>query len=267
VQRQQWSKIKQKPTRSVTKTGRICKRDDGSLPENKGRMTHSAKAIKKRMQQAIEREQVNKPYLEKKRQLSLSTSKMVNNSRVLQLENLTKQIGKKLLFAELNLSLATGSRLAITGANGCGKSTLLRILLGYQPVDSGTVTWAMQAEFAYYDQMATKLDLNATVIENCRTVNQDETLIRTTLGQLLFAGDLVQQTVNNLSFGERSKVALAMVLLQQANILVLDEPTNHLEINAREALEVALQAYTGTIIFVSHDRYFCDKLATEELAL
>lgn len=267
VQREQWSKVKQKHTRSVTKTGRICKRDDGSLPASKEKLTYQVAAVRARMQQAIEKQTADKPFVQKKRKLMNNSTVEISNKVVLQAQGLTKKIAGKVLFTDLSIELVRGGRLAICGENGSGKSTLLRILISSLVADVGEVYWPPQVKYAYYDQMALNLNPQQTPLESCQQYCQDETLIRTTLGQLFFETDLINVAIKSLSQGERAKLALTHVLLQPSNVLILDEPCNHLELAAREALEIMLLQYEGSIIFVSHDRHFCDILATDSCRL
>ena len=262
VQREQWSKVKQMPTRSVTKTGRICKRDDGSLPASKEKLTYQVAAVRARIQHAIAKQQAEKPFVQKQRKLISNCGDTVSNKIVLYVKGLSKTRADKMLFSQLDFELARGDRLAIVGDNGCGKTTLLRILIGSLTADAGEVCWSPQVKFAYYDQLALNLDPEKTALDSCQDYCDDETLIRTTLGQLFFTAALINMPIKSLSPGERAKLALTYVLLQPSNVLILDEPCNHLELAAREALEVMLMQYTGSIIFVSHDRVFCDRIAT-----
>ena len=171
--------------------------------------------------------------------------------------------GKQLLHMP-NVQVDRGAKIALIGANGSGKSTLLRTLIGEQPALSGTYQWGVNVEVGYYAQAHEGLDLHHTVLEeiqNVRPMGEEEG--RTYLGRFLFSGDDVFKKVGDLSGGERSRVALAKLTLQRANVLLLDEPTNHLDIVARQALESVLRDYPGSLLFVSHDRYFINALANQ----
>lgn len=263
VEREQWSRVKQKHSRSVTKTGRICKRDDGSLPASKERMTHTTAALRSRIKTQLEKAKVDKPFIQKQRGLTAGTGQRVANQFVLEVTSLTKAYTDKVLFQDLRFVVEQGSRLAITGANGSGKSTLLKILLGLEQADAGEIYWPPQVKVAYYAQEAENLNLQQSALDNCLAVCEDQTLIRTSLGQLFFPMTQLEVPMVKLSQGERSKLALVVLLLKPANVLLLDEPCNHLEIASREALEQALQRYPGTIVFVSHDRAFREGIMSD----
>jgi ATP-binding cassette subfamily F protein 3 len=162
------------------------------------------------------------------------------------------------------LRVARDARVALVGPNGAGKTTLVRTLVGdLGPLD-GYVSAAPGARVAYLEQAQAELTGDQTVLEAMRSAGaMDDQEARNLLARFLFRGDEVQRAVSVLSGGERSRLALARLSLRHANLLVLDEPTNHLDLAAREQLEAVLAAYEGTLIFVSHDRYFIDKLATE----
>ena len=161
------------------------------------------------------------------------------------------------------IEIERGQRVALIGPNGSGKTTLLRTIVGELPPLRGGVRMGYNVKMNYYAQSHEGLNHDATIISEIRQVNPDlkETQIRTLLGRFLFSGDDVYKRVGDLSGGERSRVALAQLTLMGGNLLVLDEPTNHLDIDAREALETVLNDYQGTILFVSHDRYFIDAVA------
>jgi ATP-binding cassette subfamily F protein 3 len=177
--------------------------------------------------------------------------------------------GEKRLFDGIGFLLQKGDRAFITGPNGCGKSTLLKILLGSLHQSAGRVEWGYNVEMGYYDQENQRLTPENTVLEELWSAypHLTETEIRNTLAQFRFVGDDVFRTVSVLSGGERARLTLSKLILSKVNLLVLDEPTNHLDIDSREALETALNAFEGTVLAVSHDRYFMDKLATRFLAL
>ena len=162
-----------------------------------------------------------------------------------------------------NTQVERGARIALIGPNGAGKSTLLRTLVGELRPLAGVYQWGVNVEVGYYAQGHEKLGMDHTVMEELqgeRSMSEEEA--RSYLARFLFTGDDVHKRVGDLSGGERSRVALARLTLQRANVLLLDEPTNHLDIMARQALEGVLRAYPGSLIFVSHDRYFIDALAT-----
>ncbi len=167
-----------------------------------------------------------------------------------------------------DLIVERGDRIGMIGPNGGGKTTLLRTIVGQTQLLEGRLTVGRNVQIGYYAQTHENLNLNATLLDEIRGVSHlSEEGARSYLGRFLFTGDDVFKTVGMLSGGERSRVALAKLTLQGANTLVLDEPTNHLDLPAREALEGILREYDGTLIFVSHDRYFVDALATKIWAL
>ncbi len=186
---------------------------------------------------------------------------------VLRIEGLSKAYGSKQLFEGLSFTVARGERWAILGPNGCGKTTLLRLLLGLEAPDAGSIRLGAHVKLGYHAQQGENLELDQSAVAICRSAHEDETWVRTILGCLRLRGKLAEQPVGETSLGERSKVALARLLLSGANLLLLDEPTNHLDIEAHEAVEETLEQFPGTILFVSHDRYFLERLAGKTLRL
>ena len=184
---------------------------------------------------------------------------------VLRAEGLTKTYGEKRLFQNLSFHIQAGTRWAVLGPNGCGKSTLLRILLGQEKADSGTVQLGARIRPGYYAQEGENLDAAQSPLELCLAVHSGETWVRTILGCLRLREEAATRPLRTMSAGECAKVALARLLLSGANLLLLDELTNHLDIEAREAVEETLSRFPGTILFVSHDRYFVKTLADEVL--
>ena len=253
-----------KPSRDRTKNGGICKRDAGSAKallrtQNKQR---AATAMEQRLQRLADKAQAEKPFIEKKRSISFP-ERNLKNSCMLRVENLNKAYGDLQLFSDFSLTVLNGERLAIVGANGSGKSTLMRILAGYEAGDSGTINWAPEAVIGYHAQEFEQLDFSATVLNHVLAGDYaGQTRARTILGCLKLEKEKVDQQIALLSIGERSKTALARLLFMAPDVLLLDEPTNHLEIEAREALEAALVDFTGTIVMVSHDRYFVGRTST-----
>lgn len=169
------------------------------------------------------------------------------------------------LFHDLNLNMNRGERIALIGANGVGKTTLLKMILGKLEPTEGTILKGAHVQIGYYDQEQSNLTSDKTVLyevwDDYPLV--DERDIRTMLGNFLFSGDDVLKTVNSLSGGEKARLALVKLKMQNANLLILDEPTNHLDIDSKEVLEAALMDFPGTILFVSHDRYFINKIADQ----
>lgn len=163
---------------------------------------------------------------------------------------------------EEELTMENGDRVALLGPNGSGKTTALRSFVGEMPLLKGQVNFGVNVKVAYYEQGHEGLDPNRSVLDTLlHDQSMGEEAARTLLGRFLFSDDDVFKLVSSLSGGERSRLALARLTLERANFMVLDEPTNHLDIQAREALEEALDGYDGTILFVSHDRYFIDRIA------
>lgn len=175
----------------------------------------------------------------------------------------------KILPGPLNFYMAKGQRVAILGPNGIGKTSFLKTLVGQMNPLQGTFTWGAHVQIGYYDQEQSQLHNDKTVLQEVWDdyPQLELTTIRTALGRFLFRGEDVDKPVASLSGGERSRLALCRLMLQQANVLIMDEPTNHLDLLSKEVLEDALQDYEGTLLFVSHDRYFIDALATHILQL
>ncbi|MFA6075500.1 MAG: ABC-F family ATP-binding cassette domain-containing protein [Negativicutes bacterium] len=177
--------------------------------------------------------------------------------------------GSRELIRDLQLLVKRGERIAVIGPNGAGKTTLLKTLAGKHREHSGRIRWGENVKTYYYDQEQTCLSPGKTVLNELWDdyPRLDEVRVRSLLGRLLFSGDDVFKQVEVLSGGEKARIAIAKLLLTNTNTLVLDEPTNHIDIYCREVLEETLADYAGTIIFVSHDRYFIDKLATRVLEI
>jgi ATP-binding cassette, subfamily F, member 3 len=175
----------------------------------------------------------------------------------------------KPLAQHIDLSAYRGERIALIGPNGIGKTTLLKAITGLRKPLDGRIKLGTGVSVAYYTQEQEDLSLNKTILDEVwdtyRTL--DQTRVRTVLGNFLFSGDDVNKPVSALSGGEKSRVALAKLMLQNANLLILDEPTNHLDLLSKEVLENALEDYPGTLLFISHDRYFVNRLATRVVEL
>jgi len=197
------------------------------------------------------------------------TSSITSGNDVLHVDHLSKNYPEKKLFENISFEVKRNEKVFVVGPNGCGKSTLLKILTGKISQDSGSFGYGHNIILGYYDQELGDLNENNTVLEEVWNDNDDlnHTQIRNVLAQFLFTGEDVFKTVGVLSGGEKSRVALAKLMLSGANVLLLDEPTNHLDINSREALEEALMSFEGTILAVSHDRYFMRKLATRVIEM
>jgi ATPase subunit of ABC transporter with duplicated ATPase domains len=189
----------------------------------------------------------------------------------LEVENLSKGYGEQPLFKNLNLMVAAGERVAVIGPNGIGKSTLLRTLVGDLTPDTGEVKWAENAEVGYFaqdhaDDFAEDMGLIDWMGQWRKETDDDQT-IRGTLGRLLFSQDEIRKSVKVISGGEQGRMLFGKLILQKNNIMVMDEPTNHLDMESIESLNLALENYPGTLIFVSHDREFVSSLATRIIEL
>ncbi len=197
------------------------------------------------------------------------TPRITSGNDVLTVTELSKSFPQQQLFSHIDFSIQRGERVAIIGANGTGKTTILKILNGLIPADEGTVELGSKVLIGYYDQEHHVLNMDKTIFEEI----SDEypyltnTEIRNVLAAFLFTGDDVFKPIHTLSGGERGRVSLAKLMLSEANFLILDEPTNHLDIVSKEILEQALNRYTGTVLYVSHDRYFINQTATRILDL
>ncbi len=183
---------------------------------------------------------------------------------VLILENIAKSFGDKRIFKNFNIHIKRGERVFLLGANGCGKTTLLKIALEMLDADCGTITNGANIKIGYYDQLQESLSPHKRIIDEIwdEFPRLTETEVRNALAAFLFRGEEVLREIEKLSGGERARVELTKLALRDVNFLILDEPTNHLDIDAREALEEALSGFEGTILAVSHDRYFINRLAT-----
>ncbi len=195
--------------------------------------------------------------------------KITSGNDVLTVEHLAKAFGSLNLFSDLNFSIKRGERVALIGNNGTGKTTILKILNGLLDADKGSFTLGAKVQIGYYDQEHHVLHPEKTLFEEISDAypDLDNTTIRSTLAAFLFTGDDVFKRISDLSGGERGRVSLAKLMLSEANFLILDEPTNHLDIVSKEILEQALNRYTGTVLYVSHDRYFINTTATRILDL
>lgn len=187
------------------------------------------------------------------------------NREVLITRNLAKSFENKMLFRNVNINVYKGENVFLVGPNGCGKTTFLKIIQGMIKSDDGEYLLGSNMKIAYYSQAAEELEGNKTVLEYVWDSHQKltQTEVRKALAIFLFKGEDVNKLISELSGGEKARLALLMIMLSESNFLILDEPTNHLDILSREALENALEEYEGTMLIVSHDRYFMNKLANK----
>lgn len=194
---------------------------------------------------------------------------VISGNDVLTVDNLTKGFDGTVLFDNICFQIKRGERVALIGNNGTGKTTILKLINGIIPADSGSIYLGAKVNIGYYDQEHHVLDPDKTIFDEIRDAYPDlnNTQIRNTLAAFLFTNEDVFKYIKDLSGGERGRVSLAKLMLSNANFLILDEPTNHLDITSKEILENALNSYTGTVLFVSHDRYFINSTATRIIEL
>lgn len=194
---------------------------------------------------------------------------VTSGNDVLTVSNLAKAYGAHRLFSDLSFELKRGERVALIGNNGTGKTTILKLINGLAEGDGGSITLGTNVQIGYYDQEHQLLHMEKTIFEEISDAypQLNNTKIRNVLAAFLFTNDDVFKRISDLSGGERGRVSLAKLMLSNANFLILDEPTNHLDITSKEILESALNQYTGTVLFVSHDRYFINQTATRILEL
>jgi ATP-binding cassette subfamily F protein 3 len=221
-------------------------------------------------QKALERlERLEKPATDNQRLQLRFTTHQRESHEVIVGRQVWKSYGARTVLRGLSCTIYRGEKIGLMGPNGAGKSTFLRLLMGHETPDQGTLRLGQNVSVAYYDQEMRHLHPQNTILDEVWQVEPWKSVgdLRAYLGRFLFSGDEVFQTVGTLSGGEKSRVALAKLMLSTANLLVLDEPTNHLDIPAREVLEQALATYPGTLLIVSHDRYFLNRIISRLLYL
>ncbi|MBD5455992.1 MAG: ATP-binding cassette domain-containing protein [Lachnospiraceae bacterium] len=197
------------------------------------------------------------------------TPKCISGNDVLHIEDLSKSFGSLSLFTRIGMDIKRGEHVAIIGDNGTGKTTILKIINGLLEADEGTITLGSNVHIGYYDQEHHVLHSEKTLFEEISDAypSLTNTEIRNTLAAFLFTGEDVFKMIRDLSGGERGRVSLAKLMLSESNFLILDEPTNHLDIMSKEILEDAINSYEGTVLYVSHDRYFINRTASRILDL
>lgn len=197
------------------------------------------------------------------------TPKATSGNQVLTVKNVSKIFDNRILFNNISFEILRGEKIALIGPNGIGKTTLLKIILSKTPYERGEVKLGSNIAISYYEQEHQSLNVNNTIFEEVHNAypNLNNTQIRNTLAAFVFLGDDVFKKISSLSGGEKGRVALAKIMLSGSNFLILDEPTNHLDIYSKTILEDALKNYSGTLIYISHDRYFINNTANKILEL
>ena len=232
---------------------------------NREKSLRLARSREKRLEKI---ERLEKPQEEDTVQFRFDTRRRTGED-VLQAEGLEKSYGERILFRDVKMHIRAGERIALIGDNGTGKTTLLRCLTGEEKPDHGSIRWGTGVDIGYYDQHQAGLNEQKTVLDEVwdRFPRMEQYEVRGALGMFLFTGDDVFAPVHTLSGGEKGRVALTELMLRKDNVLLLDEPTNHLDMDSREVLEEALADYPGTILAVSHDRYFINRFAEKVFVL
>ena len=229
----------------------------------------SIKRAESRVKMLDKIQRIEKP-IEIDNQMRISLEpRFISGNDVLTVEGLSKAFPGQTLFTDINFEIKRGERVAPIGNNGTGKTTILKILNGIVDADAGRFALGSKVQIGYYDQEHHVLHMEKTIFQEISDTypTLTETEIRNMLAAFLFTGDDVFKLISSLSGGERGRVSLAKLMLSEANFLILDEPTNHLDIASKEILEEALNSYTGTVLYVSHDRYFINQTATRIMDL
>ena len=229
----------------------------------------SIKRAESRVKMLDKIQRIEKP-IEIDNQMRISLEpRFISGNDVLTVEGLSKAFPGQTLFTDINFEIKRGERVTLIGNNGTGKTTILKILNGIVDADAGRFALGSKVQIGYYDQEHHVLHMEKTIFQEISDTypTLTETEIRNMLAAFLFTGDDVFKLISSLSGGERGRVSLAKLMLSEANFLILDEPTNHLDIASKEILEEALNSYTGTVLYVSHDRYFINQTATRIMDL
>ncbi|MGG7164482.1 ABC-F family ATP-binding cassette domain-containing protein [Clostridium ihumii] len=223
----------------------------------------SIKAAESRQKALDKIERIEAPHKEQKASRISFETKIKSGNDVLHIEELSKSFGEKVLFTNVNMDIKRENKIALIGENGRGKTTLFKIIMDEIEKDSGVKVLGKNVNIGYYDQEQSNLDLQKTIIDEVWDEFPDMTTteVRCALAAFLFTGDDVFKKIEKLSGGEKCRINLLKLMLSKNNFLLLDEPTNHLDIVSREALEDALLTYDGTVLVISHDRYFLNKVA------
>ena len=229
----------------------------------------SIKRAESRVKMLDKIQRIEKPVeIDNQMRISLEP-RFISGNDVLTVEGLSKAFPGQILFTDISFEIKRGERVALIGNNGTGKTTILKILNGIVEADTGRFALGSKVQIGYYDQEHHVLHMEKTIFQEISDTypTLTETEIRNMLAAFLFTGDDVFKLISSLSGGERGRVSLAKLMLSEANFLILDEPTNHLDIASKEILEEALNSYTGTVLYVSHDRYFINQTATRIMDL
>jgi len=241
---------------------------------DKNKVRASTANMAKSRESALEKiEIIERPFTYKKTPKIKIEYDIVPPKEILKVSDLKVSVGdldnEKLLISSLNFDVRRGEKVAIIGPNGIGKSTVLKLIQGKIPKKTGKIEWANNVKLSYFEQENSHLNQNNTVMEELhrRFPRDTEQSIRTLLGKVLLTGENVFKPVKVISGGERAKLCFAIMMHERGNVLILDEPTNHLDLATKEVLEDALDTFDGTIIFVSHDRYLLNRIATRIIEL
>ncbi|WKZ41927.1 MAG: ABC-F family ATP-binding cassette domain-containing protein [Anaerolineales bacterium] len=228
-------------------------------------LARKAKTMQKRLDKM---DRVEKPITDRKRMDLGQLNGWRGSNKVLELANISKSFGEKVVFSNLNETIWHGERVGLIGANGAGKSVLLRMILGQEMPDAGEIKIGPSVSIGHYAQEHETLDFNQTLLDSVRYAGEmNESRATAFLLRYLFTYKQVSQRIGELSGGERSRLQLALVVLSGANFLLLDEPTNNLDIASAEVLENALEDFLGTVLIISHDRYFLDRTVERLLVI